>query len=519
MIFGIDQTDPERLAVLAPDGTKLSYGDLVRIAGEIAAAVPERGLSFCLCANRPGALAGYLALAECGCVPLLLDEELHPDSFGNLFETYQPAYLWLPEDMAKAAGAETDGEETDRAEAAGAEEGTGAGAGGNAMEERPVDRGEGLLKGRLKKKLYAACGYGLFTTGCQPYPMAQELCLLLATSGSTGNPKLVRLSRQNLESNAQSIREYLKIDAQERPITTMPMQYTYGLSILNSHLTAGACCLMTTDGYVQLPFWQFFREQKATSFGGVPYTYELMKRLRMFRDPMPGLHYLTQAGGKLSPKMQEEIGTWAHKNGYRFYVMYGQTEASPRMAYLPPEMCLKKPGSMGIPIPGGRFEIVDSEGNVVNQPHQSGELVYIGPNVSLGYAQKKEDLALGDENHGRLLTGDIAETDEDGYYYIVGRKKRFVKIFGVRVGLDACERILQEKYPDAQIFCGGEDNDLRVYSPDPAVAAEGAKILAATLQQNEKGFSAWELSRIPRNEYGKIQLKDLDKYAREVAGE
>lgn len=497
MIFGIDKIDPERLAVLAPDGTKLTYKDLVRAAGEVAEAIPERGLSFCLCANRPGALAGYLALAESGCVPLLLDEELHPDSFGSLFDTYGPAYLWLPVDMAEAVLASE--RESGTEPSASAEP---AGTAG--------DRGEDLLRGRLKKKLYETCGYGLYSTGCLPYPMAPELCLLLATSGSTGNPKLVRLSRENLESNAQSIREYLQIDEAERPITTMPMQYTYGLSIINSHLTAGACILMTTDGYVQLPFWQFFNEQKATSFGGVPYTYELMNRLRLFRGPMPGLHYLTQAGGKLSPKMQEEIGTWAEKNGYRFYVMYGQTEASPRMAYLPPQMCLKKPGSMGIPIPGGRFEIVDSEGNVITQPHQSGELVYIGPNVSLGYAQQKEDLALGDENHGRLMTGDIAETDEDGYYYIVGRKKRFVKIFGVRVGLDACERLLQERYPDSQIFCGGEDNHLKIYSTDPEVVRDGAKVLAGILQQNEKGFSSLYLREIPRNEYGKVQLKKLD---------
>lgn len=486
MLFGIEKKDPGRPAVISPDGRKLTYKDLIRTAEELGKAVPFKGLSFCLCANRPGALAGYLALAQNGCVPLLLDEELHPDSFASLFETYEPAYLWLPLSMARGE----DGNES-----------------------------AGILKRRCREKLYEAFGYGLYATGCSPYPLAPSLCILLATSGSTGNPKLVRLSRENLESNARAIREYLQIDEQERPITTLPMQYTYGLSILNSHLAAGACILMTTDGYVQMPFWQFFNEQKATSFGGVPYTYELMKRLRVFRSPLPGLHYLTQAGGKLSPKMQEEIGTWAKENGYRFYVMYGQTEATARMAYLPPEKCLEKPGSMGIPIPGGRFELLDEKGQVIMQPHKSGDLVYLGPNVSLGYAQTKEDLLLGDVNGGRLMTGDIAEFDEDGYYYIVGRKKRFVKIFGVRVGLDACERLLQERYPDSQILCGGEDNHLKIYSTDPLVAREGAGVLAGILQQNEKGFSSHYIGRIPRNEYGKIRFKDLDACVEEIPAE
>ena len=208
-----------------------------------------------------------------------------------------------------------------------------------------------------------------------------------------------------------------------------------------------------------------------------------------------------------------KVARWAKENGSRFFVMYGQTEATARMAYLPPEDCLKKPGSMGIPIPGGRFEIIDPDGNVIEEAGKSGELVYIGPNVSLGYANERGDLIRGDDNKGRLLTGDIARRDEDGYYYIVGRKKRFLKIFGIRVSLDECENILKKKFPGAVIFCSGQDNDLKIYSTDEAAARDGAAYLSDQLRQSRRAFSSYYISKIPRNEYGKILYKEFDKYA------
>ena len=261
-------------------------------------------------------------------------------------------------------------------------------------------------------------------------PVHEKLALLLATSGSTGSPKLVRLSRENVESNARAIREYLKLDETERPITTLPMQYTYGLSILNSHLLAGGCILMTKESCVQEGFWKFFREQKATSLGGVPYTYQILKRLRFFEQEFPWLRSMTQAGGKLPADLVTEVGTWAQARGIRFYVMYGQTEATARMSYLPPEDCLKKPGSIGIPVPGGKFSLLGEDGEPVCGTGVDGELIYEGANVSLGYAKNKEDLMRGDENRGVLHTGDIARRDADGYYYIAGRKKRFIKLYG-----------------------------------------------------------------------------------------
>ncbi len=471
MIFGIDLIEQSRSALRAPDGTDFSYGDLAGCVREMADIIQVKSLSFCMCRNVPGSVMGYLGLADGGAAPLLLDAGLARDQFKNLFDHYRPYYLWIPEDM------------------------------------------RGDYQAFITEKIYERGGYGLYVTGCDKTDLNPDLAILLATSGSTGNPKLVRLSWTNLESNAGAIRDYLGIDEKERPITTLPMHYTYGLSIINSHLIAGACILMTTVSYVQQPFWDFFAKEKATSFGGVPFTYEILNRIHIFDKKLPSLTTCTQAGGKLSPELQMKVARWAKENGSRFFVMYGQTEATARMAYLPPEDCLKKPGSMGIPIPGGRFEIIDPDGNVIEEAGKSGELVYIGPNVSLGYANERGDLIRGDDNKGRLLTGDIARRDEDGYYYIVGRKKRFLKIFGIRVSLDECENILKKKFPGAVIFCSGQDNDLKIYSTDEAAARDGAAYLSDQLRQSRRAFSSYYISKIPRNEYGKILYKEFDKYA------
>ena len=191
--------------------------------------------------------------------------------------------------------------------------------------------------------------------------------------------------------------------------------------------------------------------------------------------------------------------------------MYGQTEATARMSYLPPEDCLEKLGSIGIPIPGGSFALMDDDGTVISKAGQTGELIYKGPNVSLGYAENKKDLWLGDENGGILHTGDMAKADEDGYYYVVGRRKRFIKIFGVRVGLDACEQVLREHFENVEFACAGTDDHMEIYGTERTAVCEAAAYLAEYLRLNKKGFSAYYLAQIPKNDSGKVQYTQLQK--------
>lgn len=334
-------------------------------------------------------------------------------------------------------------------------------------------------------------------TKCHP-----DLAVCLTTSGSTGSPKLVRLTRKNLQSNAESIAQYLNIDEHEKVITMLPMHYSYGLSIINSHLLRGATILLTNKTYAQRDFWSFLKEHQATSMSGVPYTWEMLRRLRFFRMDLPHVKILTQAGGKLHAEIAKEYIQDAKQTGRKFIIMYGQTEATARMSYLPWEYAETKCSSVGIPIPGGRFEIVDEQGKTIDQPHQDGELIYYGDNVSMGYAECAEDLLKGDENQGRLATGDIAHRDEDGFYYITGRKKRFVKIWGNRCNLDQIEQIV--KTITSSCACVGVDDKITIFTTDKGLEQDIKQLLTTKTGLNTRAFEVREIESIPVSQSGKI---------------
>lgn len=279
------------------------------------------------------------------------------------------------------------------------------------------------------------------------------------------------------------------------------MSYTYGLSIINSHMLMGAPILLTERPLLDKGFWQHMKSQGATTFGGVPYIYEMLKKLRFARMHLPSLRILTQAGGRLSPELSREFAEICGEKGIRFIVMYGQTEATARISYLPFEYAISRAGSIGVAIPGGELAIVDDDGMIIENSDVPGELVYKGPNVTLGYAQTYEDLAKGDENKGILKTGDIAKRDVDGFYYIVGRKKRFLKLFGNRVNLDEVENILKSAGYDCA--CTGKDDSMIVYTCGDDAEAIREYIVQHT-SVNPNGFTVRKTSAMPRNEAGKI---------------
>lgn len=264
-----------------------------------------------------------------------------------------------------------------------------------------------------------------------------ELALLLSTSGSTGSPKLVRLSRNNVESNAEAIGEYLRLSPQDRAATTLPMHYCYGLSVINSHLLAGASVVLTDRSVTDPTFWHEAASHRITSFAGVPYTFELLEAAGFEQFLPASVRYLTQAGGRLAPEAVRRFARMGERRGFEFFVMYGQTEATARMAYVPAELAESAAGTIGRPIPGGHLRVDAEPGARV------GELVYEGPNVMLGYAESPADLALG-RTVFELRTGDLATQRPDGMFEIVGRMNRFVKVFGLRVDLDAVQRLLAE---------------------------------------------------------------------------
>ncbi len=458
----------ERDALITSDGHRITYAELHDRIQKTAELLEARRVCFCLCENGIRSVVNYLSCLNAGTVPLLLSKEIDHDLLVNLIRTYRPEYLFVTENREKEA--------------------------------------DGYL---------AVCrtdGYVLLKAAEPDYsPVAEDLALLLTTSGSTGSPKLVRQSYRNIQSNAEAIAEYLHLDRDQRPVTTLPMNYTYGLSILNSHLLVGATILLTDLPMNMKGFWTFMKNEKATSFGGVPFTYEMLKKVRIFRMDLPDLEYMTQAGGKLRPELHREFAEWAENTGKKFIVMYGQTEATARMAYLPPEKSLEKVGSMGIAIPGGRFSLLDTEGKTITACDTVGELVYEGPNVTLGYSESRADLMKGDERKGRLVTGDMAKMDADGYYTIVGRKKRFLKVFGNRVNLDELERIISGAFPELECAAAGKDDLVRLFITDASRTEEVRARAASVTHLSESAFSVEYLEAIPKNDAGKIQYKDLPK--------
>ena len=291
-----------------------------------------------------------------------------------------------------------------------------------------------------------------------------DLRILLSTSGSTGAPKLVKLSETNLLSNAAAIAEYLQLGPGERAATTLDFAHAFGLSVLTSHLHSGGSLLLTSRPITDPGFWTSFREGEATSFSGVPYTFELLRRTEDWAS-IPSLKHVAQAGGRLDPELVRHFARLGRKHGWRFQVMYGQTEASPRMAYLPPELAEDRPDCIGVAIPGGHLTLFDEQGGEISEAHVAGELIYSGPNVMMGYASSLDDLATA-ERLPHLRTGDLAERDTHGLFRIVGRASRFVKPFGIRVGLDDAQAIARKYVPGA--VCVGDDSHIVV-----AVTAEG----------------------------------------------
>lgn len=446
-----------------------AYSKLLDTSEQIAEMIPTRSLVFLLCSNTLVTIAAYVGFINHGIVPVMVDKDLDEDLFRSLLEQYSPAYIFA--------------------------------------EEAHFD-----FLNRYTQVLHID-GSVLYDMGEQYlYPLHADLALLMTTSGSTGSPKLVRQSYDNLKANTESIVQYLDLHEDERAVTNLPLHYVYGLSVLNTHLAVGASVVVTEKTLFDRSFWQLMREKEVTNLSGVPYTYAMLKRLRFFRMDLPALRTLTQAGGKLDPELHSEFAAYADAHGKKFVVMYGAAEATARMGYLPPQDALEKIGAMGIAIPGGRFALVDEAGAEITAADTVGELVYYGANVTLGYAESGADLARGDERHGRYETGDLAQRDADGYYTIVGRKRRFLKMFGKRTNLQEVEHILRQYFGEVEVACAGVDDHLHVFVTQEALVPEIVPFLSAKLGLHHSAFTARCIAEIPKNASGKTVYRDLEQY-------
>ena len=456
----------DRPALIAPaEGIRWTYAELgahvEQVAERLHAVVGERGLVFLAPGPDLQAVVLYLGCLRAGVPLCLVEPQAAP--LARLARTYGPALVLAPDTLATPEGWAV---------------------------------GPGLAPGYVAALADRPAGHIL-------HP---DLALLLPTSGSTGSPKLVRLAARMLESNARRITEYLDLGPGERAVQSLPIYYSYGLSVLNSHLVAGASVVLTPHSFMRPEFWRDADEARATSFAGVPYMYETLHRLRFEPGRHPSFRTFTQAGGALRRDLVAHFHDRTTQSGARLVVMYGQTEATARISYVPPDRLREKIGTIGVPIPGGRLRLESLDGG-----DGVMELVYEGENVMLGYAETAADLALGDVQRGVLRTGDLGTVDAEGYFTVVGRLKRFAKLFGRRVSLEDVERELESAFPVRTIATdAGERLGVSVAADgevrDDAIVAYLAKFLAVP----PSAIVVRRLAALPLTSTGKKDYKAVE---------
>lgn len=339
----------------------------------------------------------------------------------------------------------------------------------------------------------------------------------MLTSGTTAKPRIVRITHLNIQANTDSIVQYLELSRADRMMAILPFYYCFGTSLLHTHLRVGGSLVLgDTLGFPEKVL-DLMEEKACTGFAGVPTTFQMYLRNSTFpKRALPHLKKIQQAGGKLPNILIEELVKCRPTS--KIYIMYGQTEATARLSYLPPELLHKKLGSIGRGIPGVTLKVLNDEGKEV-KPGEAGEIVAHGENISPGYVNEPEINAEKFVN-GWLRTGDIATVDEDGYIYIVDRKSDFIKSYGHRVSsqeIEAC--IMEIKDVVAAAAIGIPDplqgEAIRVFVVLRSnVHVNGSLILRHCMQR----LARYKIPRdvvfvrnLPMNQHGKVIKSELKK--------
>jgi len=452
-------------------GVSMRYDELADLQDRLTGTEDDGKLTMMMCENSIGAVSGYAALLNSGHPMLIVSAELPEEERRQIMNTYRPGLVFAPRSL-----------QNDYA---------------HMKEVLEIDN----------CILYR-------TNYTESFPIHPDLGQMLTTSGSTGSVKFVRQTWDNVRVNARITAEILNMTDRERTITALPMSYTYGLTMICASLLAGAMMIVTRSGVMDEDFWDLFEEEHVTAFHGVPNTYDILRRMDLFCEDFPDLRLMTQAGGKLSVELQQYYSQYAGDYHKSFVIMYGQCEATGAVSWLPPEKADEKPGSVGIAVPGGEIDLVDADGKEITAPRVPGEMVYRGKNVGLGYAACGEDLSKGDEWHGELHTGDIAEKDEDGFLYITGRLKRFIKMTGHRISLDEIdERIMN----DLHIRCvsTGVDDRLVIFVLNDEDRDAVQEYVRKKISVVRPSFSVVRIEAFPVNEAGKILYGTLQRLSEE----
>lgn len=336
----------------------------------------------------------------------------------------------------------------------------------------------------------------------------KKLSFLIPTSGSTSQSKFVKLSKDNIDFITKQISKGLKISKNETVMTTLPPNYVYGLSVINCHLLVGTNIVINSFSPLEKKFWDILNKEKVRTISGVPYTYEILDKLKIYNSKLRYLKKFTQAGGELSEEIKLKFLDYCKVNKKKFFVMYGQTEASSRITILDFKNLENKIKSIGKPINKGVLYPVNEKKNRIKRPYVKGELVYEGKNIMMDYCKNLKELNNENTNQ-RLFTGDIGYFDKDNFFYISGRKNRIVKIFGIRINLSDLENdFLKNNLKTCLTY---KKKKIYIFIDNKRFEKKILDIISERINLNRNIFEIKILNKFPINDNGKINYFKLNK--------
>lgn len=451
----------KKTAIICEDGIKLTYGELDTLQSQCVRFMSQRRkLVLLIVDNSMESIILYISCIQNKIPIMLMEDSMRRNELESIIMAYQPFYVWMPNGYMLV----------------------------HNYSDFGVFRGYRLMISNENEKVV---------------PINSNLALLLLTSGSMGGRKCVRISYKNIDANQNSIVKALEITRQDVAMIMLSICYCYGLSVVNSNLSAGATLLLPKSKLFEKEYWEFFDRNKGTSICGVPYTYEILFKTGFMFMKLNHLRLITQAGGKLEKKWLRKLLQYSQDKEIDVAVMYGQTEATARMSTFFLNRFPEKINSVGNVIDGGKFCIEKAD------PNGIGEVVYFGENVSMGYADGVSDLYLGDKNTQKLYTGDLGYLDAEGFLYLTGRKKRFAKIHGYRINLVELEELLEQN-SGAKVVCIENAEKITVcilHQSDYEKVSSACDLL----DLDSRLLDIRKVKKIPRNSYGKVLYEALRK--------
>jgi len=449
-MFWLDRTsDADQRTFIIYGDQQYSFHAVFELSDALFSGTSKGSVAVIESSRDLGTVCAYIGALRHGVVPLLIDAETNKEAILSIANSYQAELIVSADGI--------------------------------------VPEGYTLSDSKLDKYIYSRANKSSID-------IHEQLCLLLPTSGSTGEAKCVRTSCDNLVQAVQSIVRYLHMDTNRVSISSLQLHYTYGLSVLNCALESRSRFVLCDHSWLEREFWASVEKNAVTDLSGVPFMFQTLRRIRLSDNVLNNLKCVNQAGGKLDPVLTEYFFDYFTQHNVEYFTMYGATEASPRISYVPVHKAKEKLGTVGIALDIGTLSTDAADGV------SEGELIYRGPNVCLGYGYTRADLALGDNNNQTLKTGDVGFIDAEGYATIVGRKKRLIKVFGTSVNLDTVESIVHSMTGHSAVI--GVDDKVLVLITDGDPKDIKKKIFGKVTFSNS-GLNVLKVPEIYLNSSGK----------------